>query len=1185
MNEVRLSSFLRRDLRDKPAALLSDPDTPPLLAAAAAIIAGEPRRALAMVDSVDGEARAAPAWVAIRALAIALEVNWWPGDVGAVLLGDTPDIEQPGVVPTGDDRTDLLHAVMSEIQPQLLSIRTLIRASVRVDPVRGAEAARYLSQQTFAFLKAAAQVDVSMAASVAIELADLYRLGGLAAEAGKYLAWARQAYTSLDDAAGRARCLLVEADWLITPATFTETLGFDLEDLNYARPVPAAEAAEGARGRYREARALFRAARAVRGEAAAELREAYLDSLAGRPGRAERRLRAAARRCRQSGDGAMAHLADTHATLAAIAAGRLSASRPGPAAGIEQWVNTVGSGSYGRGLGRLVHAAGHAWRVAGDIERARVTLTLAADLASGFTQREVLTELGDLFQAINSVGPAIASYQRALSGRLAEVSGADAPGSIEPMTWLEIGELVVSMFKLHMSARDADDLARTAALATALLGRAPGGISARPAGSDLLELLEREREELAKLSADRMTAAPGSQPAGDFEDRALTLAAEALASLVSQADVLVPFYQARQHQHEGDDADAAALFATALRRAGDQGAAGRSLQALVLGALGRHNEAQTVVANLLRDAPGIDPDEVVSLWASSRAYGKAVAIMKNLPPNAMPGWRDLTQRGTICAGADDIDAAAGYLARASAAFEAWVAGVSRDAFRISIADDGTARELYTVAASVALRQRRTGDAFALTDRLRSLALNELLRDVADRGHEQPTQSATIRRWSQASAEWTGAYDLLAAAGNSGDIERIERAQTRLDTAQANLETAEKHLETVLPRRLLGGRRTSTPPVALEQIQPLIPDDGVLVEYLVGWDRILIWAVDRHQAAASEMAFDTPRLSGMVRRFHRYCARHRVTADALDDAETLTRLLLDPVAGPIRDHRRLVIVPSGPLHLMPFHALPFDGAYLGTTRVASVLPSASVLPYAIGRSRPAIDRGALVVGNPAYAPGRGLRQLPGTLVEARQVASRFNVTALVGSEASEERVGKAAEHAAVIHLATHGMVSAIAPTTSSVALADSGELTVADLMGLAIDADLVVLSACDTGRGDATLGGDVVGLVRGLLAAGARNAVVSLWPVDDEATCVLMDAFAQQLRTGRTIADALAAAQRSIRTLDAAGRSAAFSALAQATGTRLSAGQQRAVRDTLLEDPGHADDTHPYWWAPFVHVGV
>ena len=609
MNVAELASLQRRDLRDQPAALLSDPDTPPVLAAAAALIAGEPRRALGALNRADVDTRSAPDWAAIRTLASALEVNWWPGDVGATHPGDTPTIEEPGVDRTGDDRTDLLHAVVSQVQPQLLSIRTITRASVRVDPARGAEAARYLSQRILPLLGAAAQIDVLVAASVAVEMADLYRLGGLAAEAGEYLAWARQAYTSLDDAVGRARCLLVEADWLITPATFPETLGFDLEDLDYAPPVPTTETINGARNQYRKARALFRAARAVRGEAAAQLREGYLDGLAGRADRGERKLRTAARLCRQAGDGAMAHLAEIHAALAAIAAGRLSAARPGPASGIEQWVATVGSGSYGRGLGRLVHAAGHAWRVGGDIERARVTLTLAADLAtalaSGFTQREVLTELGDLFQAINSVGPAIASYQHALSGRLAEVGGADATSGIEPMTWLEIGELVTSMFKLHLSARNPDGLARIAVLARMLLARAPDGTSARPAGNDLLELLVREREELTGLGADRMTAAPGFQPAGDFERRALTVTAEALASLISQADVLVPFHQARQHQHDGDDASADALFATALRRARDQGDSGRSLQALVLGELGRYDEAHTVVADLLRDAPAL----------------------------------------------------------------------------------------------------------------------------------------------------------------------------------------------------------------------------------------------------------------------------------------------------------------------------------------------------------------------------------------------------------------------------------------------------------------------------------------------------------------------------------------------------------------------------------------------------
>ncbi len=91
---------------------------------------------------------------------------------------------------------------------------------------------------------------------------------------------------------------------------------------------------------------------------------------------------------------------------------------------------------------------------------------------------------------------------------------------------------------------------------------------------------------------------------------------------------------------------------------------------------------------------------------------------------------------------------------------------------------------------------------------------------------------------------------------------------------------------------------------------------------------------------------------------------------------LTELLLDPVNDAIRDHHRLVVVPSGPLHLLPFHALPFDGAPIGVTRIVSMLPAASVLPFSSGHSHPAIDRGALVVGHPAYAPRRGLRQLPG-----------------------------------------------------------------------------------------------------------------------------------------------------------------------------------------------------------------
>jgi len=74
---------------------------------------------------------------------------------------------------------------------------------------------------------------------------------------------------------------------------------------------------------------------------------------------------------------------------------------------------------------------------------------------------------------------------------------------------------------------------------------------------------------------------------------------------------------------------------------------------------------------------------------------------------------------------------------------------------------------------------------------------------------------------------------------------------------------------------------------------------------------------------------------------------------------------------------------------------------------------------------------------------------------------------------------------VVHLATHGLLDEDAPYLSSLALSGGDELTVAELLGLGLDADVAILSACDSGRGEVTLGGDVVGLARGLLAAGAR----------------------------------------------------------------------------------------------------
>src|SRR5262249_52467544 len=145
-------------------------------------------------------------------------------------------------------------------------------------------------------------------------------------------------------------------------------------------------------------------------------------------------------------------------------------------------------------------------------------------------------------------------------------------------------------------------------------------------------------------------------------------------------------------------------------------------------------------------------------------------------------------------------------------------------------------------------------------------------------------------------------------------------------------------------------------------------------------------------------------------------------------------------------------------------------------------------------------------------------------EAAFVASLFGQPALLGEAATERAVRERIPDCPLIHFATHGKLSEESPLSSAIALANGEELTVYELMGLRLNAELVVLSACNTGQGETTGGDDVLGLTRGLLGAGARAAVVSLWPVDDVSTSLLMGEFYRRLRAGDAPAVALRAAQ-------------------------------------------------------------
>jgi len=253
-------------------------------------------------------------------------------------------------------------------------------------------------------------------------------------------------------------------------------------------------------------------------------------------------------------------------------------------------------------------------------------------------------------------------------------------------------------------------------------------------------------------------------------------------------------------------------------------------------------------------------------------------------------------------------------------------------------------------------------------------------------------------------------------------------------------------------------------LSLEEAAGVMPADAALLQYAFLGDDLLAWAVTREGMTQMVLnTVDARALNRQIRAFHHACARGR-GLDGLD-AE-LARTLLDPVAATIRSRAHIIVVPYGAAHLLPFHALPFEGRPLAASRTVSYLPSASTLQFlsGAGRSAPA---SILAVGNPTG-------DLPAAEVEAQMVASLFGGRPLLREAATEETVRKEIPSHRLLHFATHGKLSAEAPLASAIRLANGEELTVYELMGLRLDVDLVVLSACETGRGEVTAGDDVLG---------------------------------------------------------------------------------------------------------------
>ena len=327
----------------------------------------------------------------------------------------------------------------------------------------------------------------------------------------------------------------------------------------------------------------------------------------------------------------------------------------------------------------------------------------------------------------------------------------------------------------------------------------------------------------------------------------------------------------------------------------------------------------------------------------------------------------------------------------------------------------------------------------------------------------------------------------------------------------------------------GQQSNRIPAISLGDVQRRLKESELLIEFYN--DRTQLWAfvLDGQTISIHCLPMTTETLSHLLTQLQtNLTAALRLDPQAMV-SRNLTQLakkilqrtyemLLRPLMLDRYDRQRLIIVPYGSLHYLPFHLLHDGSTYLIEKYEVVILPAAGLATQPGPRRKP----GALILTH--SFDGR----LPHTLAEGQMVHTLFG-----GALHMEEQAGRAVlqtQPAQILHIAAHGEHRLDQPDLSYLQLAD-GQLYADDTLQQDMSYELVTLSACETGRASVAASDELIGLGRGFLYAGAGALLVSLWQVADTSTLHFMERMYESLRAGASKAAALREAQQSLLTRD------------------------------------------------------
>jgi CHAT domain-containing protein/Tfp pilus assembly protein PilF len=386
------------------------------------------------------------------------------------------------------------------------------------------------------------------------------------------------------------------------------------------------------------------------------------------------------------------------------------------------------------------------------------------------------------------------------------------------------------------------------------------------------------------------------------------------------------------------------------------------------------------------------------------------------------------------------------------------------------------------------------------------------------------------------------------------------------------------------------------PISLEQTQRLLGEQTLLLSYSLGETESFLFAVSRSDLLVVRL----PAAASIGQRVEQLLAaitdKNRPAADEYRrQAAELSKQLIQPAGRLLAGKSELIIVPDGALHRLPFEVLFTPAAtaqgdlrrlpYLINKFAVSYAPSASVLAGLWNETRTAAPKSFVAFADPAYeqnaesviastvraasAGGRlNLNRLPHSRREAEGIAKLFGCDTadlFLGAAASEEnaKLKDRLSQYRLVHFSTHGYVNEARPRFSGLVLSlppadkagqsEDGLLSAYEIFNLKLNAELVVLSACETGLGKEVKGEGLMSLMRAFMFAGTPSVMVSLWKVDDESAADLMIRFYRYWHQG-----------------------------VKEGNKTVKVNKAEALRRAQLDAIAQGD--FPYYWAPFVLMG-